>query len=274
MLASDEDFNFPNLATPDVPDISDRPTRDSLNKAVEKSQCAYIRTGIDENPNLLIAFMTFYGKLGLDLRTLIETAETTKHDILVIGDTRRDFLLQGVEKWGMSLFESVAAMARFAETHGKQVIDVIGHSSGAITALTYAPLMKVRRCIVFNPYTKFSNVEVDPDSIYIELTKNVRRLIIEENVLKQPEGEREQFLEIRNSITQARFDTAFHVHFSAANLVNRVQARHVSDLPSVTLHGHEYRKHNLTNYLHQEGMLKDVLLGALSSGPVPVEESA
>ncbi len=274
MLASDEDFNFPNLATPDVPDISDRPTRDSLNKAVEKSQCAYIRTGLDENPNLLIAFMTFYGKLGLDLRTLIDAAESSKHDILVIGDTRRDFLLQGVEKWDMSLFESVAAMARFAESHGKQVMDLIGHSSGAITALTYAPLMKVRRCIVFNPYTKFSNVEVDPDSIYVNLTKNVRHLIVEQNVLNQPEGEREQFLEARNAIAQARFDTEFHIHFSAANLVNRVQARQVSDLPSVTLHGHEYRKHNLTNFLHQEGLLKGVLSDALSAEPVPAEENA
>ncbi len=271
MVASEDDFGSPNLVIPHVPDISDRPTRDSLNKAVQQHQCAYLRCSHGENPNLLIVFMTFFGKLGVDLLTLVQVGESAKYDILVIGDTRRDFLLQGVEKWDMSIFESVAAITRFAEDHDKEVIDVIGHSAGAITALTYAPLMKVRRCIVFEPRTLFSRESMELDFPFADIAKNVYRLVLEDNVLKLPEDQREQFLRARNWVAQARYDTQFQVHYAQGNMISRAHARDLSDLPNVTLHTYDYRKHNLTNYLHQEGQLADVLLSALSSEPVEAE---
>ncbi|GAB5469527.1 MAG: hypothetical protein Kilf2KO_25570 [Rhodospirillales bacterium] len=256
-----------DVPVPDVPDVTKRLAPARLRRAVANSQTGYVRTGDGEQDTLLVVFMTMHRAIGIHFETLYNVAKATKQDLLFIDDRGRDFLTRGIRFWKLTMQDSASAIVNFAAAHGKSKINTIGHSSGATTCLTYSTLMPVQRCVVFNPFTSFENIELVPDSIAEgflgRIRDNIRTDLVNDERLSEGDG---YYTQMRNWILSSQYETDYQVFYSDDFEMNAAHSESLAGLPNVHLHKMKYDDHDLPHFLHLNKRLDRVLLRGFGAG--------
>ncbi len=195
-------------------------------------------------------------KLGLGMPTFefFQMARGISAHKLFFRDVHQAWYHRGLPGVGARIDE-IAAFIR-AEIAGMGVtrIAVFGNSMGGYAALLFGALVNAHEAHAFAPQTFLS-----PWSLIRRLDFRWKRDIWRVYF----SADRSVHLDLRETLHSAS-QTEFHVHFSAANNLDAVHARHLEGMPNVHLHNHPEGGHRVVKALRDNGTLQRIVRRALA----------
>ncbi len=226
-----------------------------MRRKLREYQSLYFEPRVKRSGLLVILFNTVARKPGFSFKILLSAIESLGADIFIIDDRQATLLMTGVEAWGPSRQRAVSVIGNVIADRKPERVCTLGHSSGGTAALIYGTLLPVQKVLVFNPIA-------DVDTL-LNAGAFPHKKKVWGRIVGGVSDAEEHVTNISTCITQSRHPEEIEFHFAQNSPQDVAQAAHVRAFEKVTLRGWEHDAHDLTRYLAQAGVLKDLLVKGL-----------
>jgi len=207
---------------------------------------------------MLIAFGGMRGGLGMPVFEFFKVTGEIDCKKVFVRDLQQAYYQRGLPSIASDIdgiARHLQALARESDKH----LVVVGNSMGGYAALLFGAMLQASTVHAFSPQT------------FIDYWNRLR---YHEKRWGREVWSAHRYLRAKRSsfdlrkvlLSSSASATTFHVHYSTANEMDRVQAEHLKGLPNVILHNYDVGGHAIIKNLRDSGSLLRLLTEALRDG--------
>jgi hypothetical protein len=210
-----------------------------------------------ESKTLLVLFGGIAGGVSIPVFEFFRVSEGYPSQRVFLRDPRRSWYQLGIPGVGDSAAAVKGLLDETIVRSGAERIVMAGASAGGYAALLFGAWCGADETIAFSPQTF-----IDADNRQLSGDNRWQEQI---DALHASAGSRDVFLDLLTVLPYHSGKTRHHIHVSTDDQLDMIHAQHLAGCPGVDVIQHADGGHRLVKTLRDRGLLKPLMLQALSA---------